>query len=293
MPSLPVLRVLARELLTTERAPRILEPDLVMDDPHKVAAYVQAGRPGGVMAPVYLFHCAQICEVIQPGETVIDLACGPANQLALVAQLNPDTHFIGVDLSAEMLGRARAYIAELGLKNVELRQGDIARLDGFDASSVDAVISTVALHHLPTVEHLNRTFAEVARVLRPGGGLYLVDFGHLKAEKSIEYFANQYRDRQPELFTLDYLYSLRAAFRLADFDAAHEAHLKHAGRLFSTFLAPFFVAIKTPARRQLSPELRMHLAAARANLPIYHKKDLQDLITFFRLGGLDSPALRA
>jgi hypothetical protein len=56
---------------------------------------------------------------------------------------------------------------------------------------------------------------------------------------------------------------------------------------------PFFVAIKSPARRQLSPELRMHLAAARANLPFHHKKDLQDLITFFRLGGLDSRALRA
>lgn len=293
MPSLPVLRVLTRELLTAERAPRILEPDLVMDDPHKVAAYVQAGRPGGVMAAVYLFHCAQICDVIRPGETVIDLACGPANQLALVAQLNPDTHFIGVDLSAEMLGRARAYIAELGLKNVELRQGDIACLDGFDASSVDAVTSTVALHHLPSVEHLHRTFAEIARVLRPGGGLYLVDFGHLKAEKSIEYFANQYRDRQPELFTLDYLYSLRAAFQLADFDAAHQLYLKRAGRLFSTFLAPFFVAIKSPARRQLPPELKMQLATARDKLPLHHQRDLQDLITFFRFGGLGSPALRA
>lgn len=43
MPSLPAPRILARELLAAERTPRILEPDSVMDDPHEVAAYVQAG----------------------------------------------------------------------------------------------------------------------------------------------------------------------------------------------------------------------------------------------------------
>lgn len=87
-----------------------------------------------------------------------------------------------------------------------------------------------------------------------------------------------YRDRQPELFTLDYFYSLQAAFQLADFDAAYAAHLKHAGRLFSTFLVPFFVAIKSPARRQLPAELKRRLATARGELPFHHKKDLHDLL---------------
>ena len=292
MPSLPVLKTLARELVSRERSPRRTEPDLVMDDPEKVAAYTRAGREDGVMAPVYLFHCAQVCEVIRPGDTVVDLGCGPATQLAMVARLNPDVRFVGVDLSEEMLERARAYGAEQGLGNVAFQQADVTDLGFLGDASVDAVFSTVALHHLPDVDHLERTFAEVARVLRPGGGLYLVDFGHLKSEKSIEYFAYQYSDRQPELFTLDYLYSLRAAFPLADFQRLTDRHLAGRARGYSTFLMPFMVVVKSPPRAGEVPQgVRAGLAALRAALPSYHRTDLQDLRTFFRLGGLASPLL--
>lgn len=292
MPSLPVLKTLARELVSRERSPRRTEPDLVMDDPEKVAAYTRAGREDGVMAPVYLFHCAQVCEVIRPGDTVVDLGCGPATQLAMVARLNPDVRFVGVDLSEEMLERARAYGAEQGLGNVAFQQADVTDLGFLGDASVDAVFSTVALHHLPDVDHLERTFAEVARVLRPGGGLYLVDFGHLKSEKSIEYFAYQYSDRQPELFTLDYIYSLRAAFPLADFQRLTDRHLAGRARVYSTFLMPFMVVVKSPPRAGEVPQgVRAGLAALRAALPSYHRTDLQDLRTFFRLGGLASPLL--
>ena len=292
MPSLPVLKTLAREVVSRARSPRRTEPDLVMDDPEKVAAYTRAGREDGVMAPVYLFHCAQVCEVIRPGDTVVDLGCGPATQLAMVARLNPDVRFVGVDLSEEMLERARAYGAEQGLGNVAFQQADVTDLGFLGDASVDAVFSTVALHHLPDVDHLERTFAEVARVLRPGGGLYLVDFGHLKSEKSIEYFAYQYSDRQPELFTLDYLYSLRAAFPLADFQRLTDRHLAGRARVYSTFLMPFMVVVKSPPRAGEVPQgVRAGLAALRAALPSYHRTDLQDLRTFFRLGGLASPLL--
>lgn len=292
MPSLPVLKTLARELVSRERSPRRTEPDLVMDDPEKVAAYTRAGREDGVMAPVYLFHCAQVCEVIRPGDTVVDLGCGPATQLAMVARLNPDVRFVGVDLSEEMLERARAYGAEQGLGNVAFQQADVTDLGFLGDASVDAVFSTVALHHLPDVDHLERTFAEVARVLRPGGGLYLVDFGHLKSEKSIEYFAYQYSDRQPDLFTLDYLYSLRAAFPLADFQRLTDRHLAGRARVYSTFLMPFMVVVKSPPRAGEVPQgVRAGLAALREALPSYHRTDLQDLRTFFRLGGLASPLL--
>ena len=292
MPSLPVLKTLARELVSRERSPRRTEPDLVMDDPEKVAADTRAGREDGVMAPVYLVHCAQVCEVIRPGDTVVDLGCGPATQLAMVARLNPDVRFVGVDLSEEMLERARAYGAEQGLGNVAFQQADVTDLGFLGDASVDAVFSTVALHHLPDVDHLERTFAEVARVLRPGGGLYLVDFGHLKSEKSIEYFAYQYSDRQPDLFTLDYLYSLRAAFPLADFQRLTDRHLAGRARVYSTFLMPFMVVVKSPPRAGEVPQgVRAGLAALRAALPSYHRTDLQDLRTFFRLGGLASPLL--
>ncbi len=58
MPSLFVIKTLCRELITRERSPRVNEADLVIDDPEKVAAYTEAGREAGVIAPVYLYHCA-------------------------------------------------------------------------------------------------------------------------------------------------------------------------------------------------------------------------------------------
>jgi arsenite methyltransferase len=217
MPSFSLVRTVCREILARGRSERVNEPDLVMDDPEKVTAYTRAGREDGVMAPVYLFHCAQICEIIRPGDTVIDLGCGPATQLAMVARLNPLCQFIGIDLSPDMLTKARAYITEQALANVSFSEGSITKLTSLADHSVDAVMSTVALHHLPDKAALEMVFSEVRRVLKPDGGMYLVDFGHLKTEKSIRFFAYQYAERQAELFTLDYLYSLRAAFALEDF----------------------------------------------------------------------------
>ena len=289
MPSIPVLRKLLRELVTRERCPRVPEPDLVMDDPGKVAAYVEAGRPEGVMAPVYLFNLAQACSILKPGDTVVDLACGPANQLALVAEFNPDCQFLGIDLSEPMLERAARLVASRRLANVEFRHGDIAHLSAFAEGSVDAVLSTMALHHLPTVEHLSRTFREAARVLRPGGGVYMVDFGRLKSGASIDYFAHQYADRQPELFTIDYLNSLRAAFSRRDFEQA-SAPLAPRARLYSTFLAPFLVALKSHPRRERDARLDKALRERMRALPYHHRRDLADLTTFFMAGGLRTPA---
>ena len=292
MPNLALLKTFCRELLTWERSSRVNEPDLIMDDPEKVAAYTRAGREDGVMAPVYLFHCAQICEVIRPGDTVIDLGCGPATQLAMVARLNPRCQFIGIDLSPDMLVRARSHISEQGLTNVTFIEGSITELASLADQSVDAVMSTVALHHLPDVMALERVFAEARRVLKPGGGVYLVDFGHLKAEKSIHSFAYQYAERQAELFTLDYLYSLRAAFSRADFQRLARKYFNAGVNVYSTFMMPYMVAVKSrPRPGPDNEELISQLRGLRDNLPPYHKRDLWDLRTFFRLGGLPSPLL--
>lgn len=291
MPSPTVIKTFYRELLVKQTALRETEPDLVMDDPEKVAAYTRAGREDGVMAPVYLFHCAQICEVIKPGDTVLDLGCGPATQLAMVARLNPKTKFIGMDLSDQMLNKARAYAEEQGLSNIDFHQGDITQLSGVADASIDAVMSTVVLHHLPDLAALECTFSEIKRVLKPGGGLYLVDFGHLKSEKSIHDFAYQYADRQAELFTLDYLYSLRAAFWPMDFHQLYRKHLAPYGNFYKTFIMPYMMVVKSPARREIDPALRKQLHKLKLAMPNYHQTDLNDLRLFFRLGGLKSTFL--
>lgn len=273
------------EFTTRARSPRIPEPDLIMDDPAAVAAYVEAGREHAVMAPVYLHHCANICEIIRPGDTVVDLACGPANQLAMVARLNPETHFIGVDLSPPMLERARELIERQGLRNVELRCGDITDLSAFADRSIDAVISTMALHHLPTFDMLCRTYAEVARILKEGGGVYMVDFGHFRSRGTINHFARQYADRQPEMFSRDYFNSLHAAFYPDDFRQAARP-LNGRATLYATFGMPFMMALKSPARRGAVPELAAELASMKRNLPEWHKSDIAGLIRHFRLNGM-------
>lgn len=286
MPSGAVLRVALRELATWERSGRRPEPALVMDDPDQVADYVRAGREAGVMAPVYLFHCANICEIIRPGDRVLDLACGPANQLAMVARLNPDSHFLGVDLSKPMLEQAQALINQQSVNNIDLRQSDITDLSAFPDAAFDAVISTMALHHLPDSRALDRAFLEVSRVLKPEGGVYIVDFGHLKSERSIKYFAQQYEDRQPPLFALDYLNSLRAAFSVADFRRASRS-LSDRATLYTTFLFPFMVAIKSlPRRGKDCDSIIEKLTELKDALPTYHKVDFSDLRSFFRMGGL-------
>ncbi|MEV4783200.1 class I SAM-dependent methyltransferase [Burkholderia sp. LMU1-1-1.1] len=285
MPSPGLVATVVREFFSRQRMPRVPEPRLVMDDEESVKAYTAAGGENGVMAPVYLFHGANISEVIRPGDTVVDLACGPANQLGLVARINPDTKFIGIDLSDEMRERAEALVLRQGLRNVTIEHGDITDLSRFADASVDAVMSTMALHHLPTEGHLARTYAEVARILKPGGGVYMADFGHLKSVRSIDYFADQYKDRQHHLFTLDYRNSLHAAFYPDDFAAAVRP-LAGRATLYTTFGLPFMVALKSAPRRGDDPALAATLEQMKRDLPPHHKGDLGDLIRHFAVKGM-------
>jgi ubiquinone/menaquinone biosynthesis C-methylase UbiE len=290
MPSVGLIKTVLRETFTRERSPRVPEPDLVMDNLDNVDAYDDAGADNAPMTPVYLFHAANICEVIKPGDTVVDLACGPANQLCLVASMNPDINFIGVDLSEPMLDKARARVARMGLQNVTFRRGDITRLDMFADQSVDAVVSTMALHHLPTFDMLCQTYAEVARILKPGGGVYMVDFGHLKSERSIAYFGNQYAHRQHHLFTLDYINSLRAAFSPEEFEQA-VAPLKGRAQLYKTWGLPFMLALKSPVRRHSAPAVASALEQRKRGLETTFKNDLGDLISHFGRKGMNCSLL--
>jgi len=83
-------------------------------------------------------------------------------------------HVLGIDLSEQMLDRAKARIAEHGLAGrVEVRQGDVEHLDLTDAS-VDCVVGT---YSLCTVADPAAVLREVRRVLVPGGRLVLVEHG--------------------------------------------------------------------------------------------------------------------
>jgi ubiquinone/menaquinone biosynthesis C-methylase UbiE len=285
MPNPALIPTFLRELLVARSLPREPEPDLVMDDPQQVAAYAEAGRIDGIMASSYLFHSAHITQVIQGCRSVLDLGCGPATQLAQIAQFNPETKFKGVDLSDRMLEDAERHVRTLGLSNVGFSQGDITRLENIGDGSVDAVISTMALHHLPTLKHLDDCFAEIRRVLKPGGAVYLTDFGRLKSLKSVIFFAYMNSQHQPHLFSLDYERSLRAAFLKEDFDSLVDRYFSQAVKVESTFKVPFLVIVKTEDK-PLPIALRDRIAGMYKALRPRYRRDLNDMRTFFALGGL-------
>ncbi|MBK7573905.1 MAG: methyltransferase domain-containing protein [Elusimicrobia bacterium] len=284
LPRLSMLPTFLREWLGKRRFPREPEPDLVMDEKDQVEAYRVAGRIDGVMAAHYLYQTSRISQVVQGRGTVLDLGCGPATQLVQIAELNPATRFIGVDLSDEMLKEARDHAAARGLSNVEFRKQDMTRLVAFPDHSVDGVISTLAFHHLPTQAHLEKTLREVTRVLRPDGALYLIDFGRLKSLRSVLFFSYMNADHQPHLFSRDYERSLRAAFTREEFEALAARCLPPSARLLTTFRIPFLVVLKTEDRPLPAPTAERLRSLAEALSPRY-KNDLEEMRLFFGLGG--------
>jgi ArsR family transcriptional regulator len=112
---------------------------------------------------------SSLLPLVRPGLVVADVGTGTGGMLPFLAQVA--SRIVAIDLSAEMLRRARAKAKALGLREVSFLQGDLGALP-LERGAVDAAFAALVLHHAPRPLAALR---EMARIVKPGGVVVVLD----------------------------------------------------------------------------------------------------------------------
>lgn len=116
-----------------------------------------------------------LLRTLEPGERVVDVGSGSGfDGIVAAGQVGPDGRVVGVDMTEEMLDKARRTAAHLGLAHLEFRSG-LAEAMPVPDGWADVVISNGVINLCPDKAAV---FAEIHRVLRPGGRLQFADIAN-------------------------------------------------------------------------------------------------------------------
>lgn len=114
---------------------------------------------------------------LAPGERVVDIGSGGGFDVFIAAeQVGPEGHVVGIDMTQEMLDKSRETATEMGLSNVEFRDGLIEDMPVEDEWA-DVVISNGVIN---LCADKLQVFGEINRVLKPGGRLQFADIANSK-----------------------------------------------------------------------------------------------------------------
>lgn len=265
---LPIHKLVWHEWRSPVPAVRVPEPSEAMVDPEQIRAYVKAYEWGGPTSALQLHHLTRLSTLIRPGDTVLDLACGPGPLLLELAPLYPESRFIGADLSPPMLDALAEQCRERGIRNVQTLCADIRELPGMAPGAVNVVISTSALHHLPDLECLEQVFARAEHVLAPDGAVYFFDFGLVRSQHTRDLLVAEVARKAPPVTAVDYAHSLRAAFPIDAVIAAARRQFRRPLKASSSRFVDFFYFIASPDRCPPSAAVEAYVRAMRARCDV-------------------------
>jgi ubiquinone/menaquinone biosynthesis C-methylase UbiE len=193
---------------------RILEPE-VMDSPEEARDYDAMDH--GAVNRVFV---ADFLTVWRGHNPILDLGTGTAQIPIELCRQAPHAQVVAVDLADHMLALGRANVHAAGFQeHIRLERCDAKQL-AYPAASFAAVISNSIVHHIPEPR---RVLAEMVRVLRPGGALYVRDLLRPADEADLQDLVRTYagtaNDHQRQMFA-DSLHAALSIVELHDLVAS-------------------------------------------------------------------------